>query len=40
MEMGAYSDEAMEIVKRSYSIVNEFVKGDSPEDLILKRCIM
>jgi len=40
MEMGAYSDEAKEIVERSYSIVNKFVKGNSLEDFILKRCIM
>ena len=38
--MGAYSDEAKRIVERSYSIVNKFVKGDSPEDFILKRCII
>ncbi len=40
MEMGAYSNEAREIVRKSYSIVNSFVKGDSPEALILKRCIV
>ncbi len=40
MEMGAYSDEAKEIVERSYSIVDKFVKGNSLEDFILKRCIM
>ena len=38
--MGAYSDEAKEIVRKSYSIVNNLVKGNSPETLILKRCIM
>ncbi len=40
MEMGAYSDEAKRIVERSYSIVNKFVKGNSLEDFILKRCII
>ncbi|RLG19198.1 precorrin-6y C5,15-methyltransferase (decarboxylating) subunit CbiE [Nanoarchaeota archaeon] len=40
MEMGAYGDEAREIVRKSYSIMNGFVKGDDPEALILKRCIM
>jgi len=40
MEMGAYSNEAREIVRKSYSIVNSFVKGDSPESLILRRCII
>ncbi len=40
MEMGAYGDEAREIVERSYEIVGKFVRGNSPEDLILKRCIM
>ena len=38
--MGAYGDEAREIVRKSYSIMNGFVKGDDPEALILKRCIM
>ena len=38
--MGAYSDDAREIVRKGYSIVNSFVKGDSPEALILKRCIV
>ena len=40
MEMGAYSNEAREIVKKSYNLVSSLVKGDSPESLILKRCII
>ncbi len=40
MEMGAYTREAKRIVEESYRIVEKFVKGSSPEDYILKRCII
>ncbi len=38
--MGARGDEAKNIVRKSHEIVKKFVKGNSPEDLILKRCII
>jgi precorrin isomerase len=38
--MGDLTDEAKEIVRRSYEIVEKYVKGNSPEDFIIKRCII
>lgn len=40
MEMGAYTKEARRIVEESYRIVEKFVKGNTPEDYVLKRCII
>ncbi len=38
--MGAYTKEAERIVEESYRIVERFVKGNTPEDFVLKRCII
>lgn len=38
--MGDYTLEARRIVEESYKIVNELLPGNSPEELILKRCII
>ena len=40
VDMGDYTEEARKIVEKSYSIVRQFVPGDSPEDRILKRVII
>jgi precorrin isomerase len=40
IDMGDLTIEAKEIVKKSYSIVERYVKGNTPEDYILKRCII
>ncbi len=38
--MGAYTNDAKRIVEESYRIVERFVKGNTPEDFVLKRCII
>ncbi len=40
IDMGDLTSEAKEIVKKSYSIVEKYVRGNTPEDYILKRCII
>ncbi len=40
IDMGDYTIEARKIVEESYRLVEKFVPGNSPEDAVLKRCIM
>ncbi len=40
VDMGDYTEEARKIVEKSYSIVNKFIPGNSPEDMILKRVVI
>ncbi|HIH69594.1 precorrin-8X methylmutase [Methermicoccus shengliensis] len=40
IDMGDVTEEASQIKHRSYQIVERYVSGDSPEDFILKRCII
>jgi len=40
IDFGARTREAKEINKKSWSIVGNIVKGDTPQDRIIKRCII
>ena len=40
IDMGDYTLEARKIVEESYRIVERYVPGNSPEDMVLKRCII
>jgi precorrin isomerase len=40
IDMGDYTLEARKIVEESYRIVEKYVPGNSPEDVVLKRCII
>jgi precorrin-8X/cobalt-precorrin-8 methylmutase len=40
IDFGARTREAKEINERSWSIVGSIVKGDTPQDRIIKRCVI
>ncbi len=40
LDFGDYTDEAIDIAKRSYEISSRIVKGDSYEDIIKKRAVI
>lgn len=40
IDFGARTREAKEINEKSWSIVNGIVKGDTPQDRIIKRCVI
>ena len=40
IDMGDYTLEARRIVEESYRIVSKIVPGNSPEELVIKRCII
>lgn len=40
VDMGDYTEEARKIVEKSYSIVEEYIPGDTPENRILQRVVI
>ena len=39
-DMGDITRESREIVRKSYEIVKKFVSGETPEEIVLQRCII
>jgi len=40
VDMGDYTEEARKIVEKSYSIVNQIIPGNLPEDMVRKRVVI